>query len=305
MKKFKKILRRVLIIVPTIMLILFVLHKNGLLGNFLNMNNLKNKYLDLSNKTTSIFFEKISEISGKVYKPGPLKFKEFTGLEKGVYLSKTNVIAFTNKERLSNNIDVLKENKKLNLSAQKKLQDMFTNQYFEHDSLEGDGVEDVAQEVGYKNILIGENLALGNFKNEQELVTAWMNSKGHRANILNSKYTEIGVAVGKGLFKGKEVWIAVQHFGTPANVCPLVDESLYNEVTQNQLKIDQLEAEIKEAYDRLPIVAFGGGFLEGKALDEYNNKVTIFNYLLEETKTKTNIYNSQIKSFNECIVKYQ
>jgi uncharacterized protein YkwD len=49
------------------------------------------------------------------------------------------------------------------------------------------GVGDLSKEVGYGYILIGENLALGNFKDEESWWKAWMDSPGHRANIFNNK----------------------------------------------------------------------------------------------------------------------
>ncbi len=303
--KYKKIIRRFLLVLITVFLVVFVLYKNGLIGDLRIFRGLKAQYVDLSKKTTNIILEKIYSITGNASKPGPLTFGEYVNLDKKTYLTKVAIVSLSNKERLSFGLETLKENKKLNLSAEKKLQDIFTNQYFEHDSPTGVKIENLANDVGYKNILIGENLALGNFKNESELVKAWMNSKGHRANILNKKYTEIGVAVGRGLFKGKEVWVAVQHFGTPADVCPIVNESLHEQVLENQNKINEIGEKIEYSYKGLPRAAFGGGFIEGKALDEYNNMVSVYNYLLEENKIKTETYNSQVKSFNECIVKYQ
>jgi uncharacterized protein YkwD len=92
---------------------------------------------------------------------------------------------------------------------------MFENQYFAHESPTGEKVSDLAKKFGYDFLLIGENLAMGNFSSDEDLVLAWMESPGHRENILNEKYQEIGVAVKKGIFEGKEVWIAVQHFGLP------------------------------------------------------------------------------------------
>ena len=67
---------------------------------------------------------------------------------------------------------------------------------------------------------------MGNFKNDQDLVSAWLNSPGHRANILNTRFTEIGTAVLKGFYEGREVWMAVQEFGLPLSSCPNPDSKV-------------------------------------------------------------------------------
>ena len=64
-------------------------------------------------------------------------------------------------------------------------------------------------------------------------MTAWMNSPGHRANILNPHFQEIGVAVGKGMYEGHETWIAVQSFGMPLSACPASDANLKIKIDAN------------------------------------------------------------------------
>lgn len=63
---------------------------------------------------------------------------------------------------------------------------------------------------------LGENIALGDFTSSQMMVNSWMKSPGHRTNILRNDFTETGIAVGKGVFNGREQWIGVQVFGRPA-----------------------------------------------------------------------------------------
>src|SRR5262249_8345343 len=116
-----------------------------------------------------------------------------------VTLTQAGVIKWTNIQRQENGaLPALTVNAKLNESAQLKLKDMFAKQYFEHVSPSGVGPDGLANEVGYAYASIGENLALGNFADDRALVQAWMDSPGHRANILGKSYREIGVAVGKG-----------------------------------------------------------------------------------------------------------
>jgi uncharacterized protein YkwD len=52
----------------------------------------------------------------------------------------------------------------------------------------------LAKKVNYEYVVVGENLAEGDFTSDADLVKGWMDSPGHRANILNTKYEEIGIA---------------------------------------------------------------------------------------------------------------
>ncbi|HYC34592.1 MAG TPA: CAP domain-containing protein, partial [Candidatus Paceibacterota bacterium] len=130
------------------------------------------------------------------------------------------IVTETNNQRKANGLSELGVNELLTRAAQMKLDDMFKNQYFEHESPDGKGPGEVAEAAGYRFLTVGENLALGSFADEKDLVQAWMDSPGHRANILGTQFTEIGIAAKKGMFKGEEVWIAVQEFGKPLSACP-------------------------------------------------------------------------------------
>ena len=130
-------------------------------------------------------------------------------------ISIADIILETNKERRANNLNPLTESPKLNSAADFKMRDMFTRQYFNHYAPDGtSGIAELLVRFGYKYMTAGENLALGNFKNAHELVAGWMASPGHRANILNSSYRDIGVAAGYEVFEGRQTIIAVQIFGS-------------------------------------------------------------------------------------------
>jgi uncharacterized protein YkwD len=82
---------------------------------------------------------------------------------------------------------------------------MAANRYFSHTGLDGDKAWDRATELGYSSNGFGENIARGQ-QTPEAVVNAWMNSSGHRANLLNSKYADIGVGYDDGYW--------VQNFGT-------------------------------------------------------------------------------------------
>ena len=236
-------------------------------------------------------------IQKQVATPEPLRATQETPES---FLTKAGVIALTNSQRAKNGLPALKENARLDESARMKAEDMLKNQYFAHTSPSGVTVSDLAGEVGYEFIAIGENLAMGNFENDEALVQAWMDSPGHRANILNTKYQEIGVAVSKGTFEGKTTWMAVQHFGLPVSVCPKPDENLKTAIdsSQNQMsaifeELKALEAEIKSNPSRSSDYQ--------ARVKQYNDLAAQYNSLVEQNKTIINMYNSQVRAFNECV----
>ncbi|MEK7583160.1 MAG: CAP domain-containing protein [Patescibacteria group bacterium] len=111
---------------------------------------------------------------------------------------------------------VLITNPLLTKAAQLKANDMATKSYFAHTSPAGVTPWYWLDQVGYRYSSAGENLAV-DFIDSSDVHQAWMNSPGHRANILNAGYTEIGIATATGIYKGHETVFAVQFFGKPRN----------------------------------------------------------------------------------------
>ena len=74
---------------------------------------------------------------------------------------------------------------------------MRDNNYFSHDSPRYGSPFEMLQSFGVKYSSAGENIAAGQ-KNAQQVMNDWMNSSGHRANILNKNYTELGVGFVEG-----------------------------------------------------------------------------------------------------------
>lgn len=239
----------------------------------------------------------IQEAEKQISTPEPLRAVKET---EQAFLTKTGVINWTNIQREKYGLPPFRENPKLDLSAAIKVEDMFNNQYFAHYSSTGVGVKDLAESASYEFIAIGENLALGNFENDEALVQAWMDSPGHRANILNTKYQEIGVAVDKGIFEGKSTWLAVQHFGLPLSSCPEPSEALKEEIEINQNKILELEQTLKILQIEIKKMRPRNREDYYQIVDQYNNLVNQYNTLVQDTEILVNKYNNQVKSFNEC-----
>lgn len=243
-------------------------------------------------------------ITNKVETPGALIVSKdyLTNNVKNIKLSIKGIINITNIQRADNGkLTALIENPKLDFSAEKKLQDMFTKGYFEHISPDGVGVSDLSEQAGYEYLIIGENLAMGNFIDDKALLDAWMASPGHRANILNQRYTEIGVAVAKGEYKGDSVWMAVQHFGLPKSACPSIDEVLKGTIDIDQKNIRTMENEIALKKAIIDSGAVAEGMTTNEQINNYNVLVNNYNQLILDIKEKINKFNLGVKSFNACI----
>lgn len=216
-------------------------------------------------------------------------------------LTQQGTIVETNNQRVENNLPILRENIKLNEAAKAKARDMFARQYFEHVSPIGRGPADLAKSADYDYLIIGENLALGNFENDKKLVEAWMNSPGHRANILNNKYTEIGVAVEKGIYEGRSVWMAVQEFGRPASACPKASQALKMKIDNLNNQIDQTAKIIEIKKAELENMSQENIFEFNAKVEEYNNLIQEYNTLIAEAKSAVSVFNSQVRAYNECL----
>ncbi|WP_019155291.1 SafA/ExsA family spore coat assembly protein [Robertmurraya massiliosenegalensis] len=107
------------------------------------------------------------------------------------------VIQLTNQERAKYGLKPLKANWELSRVARYKSADMRDRNYFSHTSPTYGSPFDMIKKFGLSYRSAGENIAAGQTSPEQ-VVQAWMNSEGHRANILNSGYTEIGVGYAEG-----------------------------------------------------------------------------------------------------------
>lgn len=102
------------------------------------------------------------------------------------------VIRLVNEIRVQNGLKALTANWELSRVARYKSQDMVDNRYFSHTSPTYGSPFQMIRAFGLSFRTAGENIAYGQ-RTPQAVVNAWMNSSGHRANILNGSYTQIGV----------------------------------------------------------------------------------------------------------------
>lgn len=106
------------------------------------------------------------------------------------------VIRLINIERTNRGIPALKTNWQLSRVARYKSQDMINKNYFSHQSPTYGSPFDMMKSFGLRFSAAAENIAYGQ-RTAKEVVNAWMNSPGHRANILSRSYTETGVGAAK------------------------------------------------------------------------------------------------------------
>ncbi len=114
------------------------------------------------------------------------------------------VIRLVNQERAKAGLKPLTENAELDKIATLKSEDMAKLNYFSHTSPTYGSPFDMLSQFGVDYTAAGENIAYGQ-KTPAEVMNGWMNSSGHRANILNSNYTRIGVGIAKKS-NGQLVW---------------------------------------------------------------------------------------------------
>ncbi|MCI0542628.1 CAP domain-containing protein [bacterium] len=215
-------------------------------------------------------------------------------------LSGAGIFNFTNKNRAKENLPPLGRNSLLDAAAIIKMNDMFTRGYFEHISPDGKGIIDLAKGVGYRFVSVGENLALGDFGGDEQLVNAWMASPGHRENIMKPNFQEIGIAVGEGMYNGKKTWIAVQEFGRPISACPTLDESLSNQIKANNEQIAEWKKEAEAYRNELEAMSEYNPLYYEKA-KQYNELAKRINALIEETEILVLKYNAQVNIYNACV----
>lgn len=264
---------------------------------------------------------KVAQLKEQILNPGPLRGP--VKLTRASKLDIKEIIKWTNFYRDQEHLPPLTENQILDLVSDNKTNDMFEKQYFDHISPDGKSVADQVKTAGYRFKMVGENLALGDFKNEKELVDAWMASPGHRANILNKDFKEIGVSAKLGQYQGRTTWISVQTFATPAPSCPLPDAKLKKEIDlkiaqsnqvsqllqegnrlieQGNFKIEEGNRIYKETGDRSLAETYWkeGENLQNQGQEKINQAKTL-QFQIQDLSSLISRYNKQVDTYNRCL----
>jgi uncharacterized protein YkwD len=140
----------------------------------------------------------------------------------GSDFSSATLLNGTNGERIKNHQTPLVMNPQLSAAAQAKANDMVTDNYWAHNSPDGQTPWTFIIDSGYQYQEAGENLAYG-FSSASAAITGWMNSSEHRNNLLNSDFQEVGFGVANAAnYQGKgPQTVIVAEYGQPSDATVL------------------------------------------------------------------------------------
>ncbi len=181
------------------------------MNNIFNKNKNKNKFLW---PTVSVVV--IALLISVFFMPFSQKFLKYISSKISQFATviSSSLVMGTNDFRAVNNESALKESSLLNLAAQMKAEDMAKKEYFSHVAPNGDLPWVWFSKVGYDYSYAGENLAI-DFTESSDVTDAWINSAKHKANLLNTNFTEIGIGIATGTYEGHSTTFVVQFFGKP------------------------------------------------------------------------------------------
>ncbi len=215
-------------------------------------------------------------------------------------LNENDILLIVNTERKTQGLGLLTYNKKLAAMALTKAKDMIAKQYFAHVAPDGTDVVMLAERNLYDYLNIGENLAMGDFVSSQDVMTGWMNSPGHRANILNKNYTELGISAIEGNYQGRIVWYAVEEFGRPASTCTKPDDVLQQKIVADEAQIATMQASLDVKLTQMKDPNMDRNTYNAMVAD-YNNIVNVFNSLAASIKAEIIAFNAIVDQFNACL----
>jgi hypothetical protein len=237
-------------------------------------------------------------------------------------LNRESIIDLSNKARGLNGLSALSENQLLNTIAETRAKDMFEKQYFAHVSPTGEQASDVAQRIGYQYKIIAENIASGRFLTNQKVIDGWMQSPGHRKNLLATEVKELGAAIIKGSMSGQETWISVQIFGLQSppvsqETCVAPSQGLLNEIQVKEAEIGGLNDSLKRIKQELDSehtsIETDRRLLSGRSQEQndlsikikaYNEKSNWHNQRVADIKAKALVLQSMINEYNEMLQTY-
>lgn len=135
------------------------------------------------------------------------------------------MLAAVNAQRKAAGQPALAPDPRLDEAAQKHAEDMLARVYYSHDTPEGKHTRDRVGAAGYEADTIGENIAAGH-TDVEEVMDAWLHSPGHRRNLLDGRFTSLGIGVAVGNYEHRYQVLWVQDFASSA--LPAQNLSAYN-----------------------------------------------------------------------------
>lgn len=165
------------------------------------------------------------------------------------------LVILTNQKRAELGLSPLTLNQRLSEAATGKAKDMFTQNYWAHNSPDGKTPWVFIKTAGYNYVFAGENLARG-YTTAADVVSAWMASPDHKKNMLSPNYNDVGFSVDVGKLSGEDTVLVVEMLasGSSGNVAQAItDTQKTEENAQNQTNTPQ--AKVNQANGQKTIVA--------------------------------------------------
>jgi uncharacterized protein YkwD len=137
--------------------------------------------------------------------------------------SSADLLTETNAQRASNGASGLALNSQLNNAAQAKANDMATKNYWSHETPDGTQPWQFITQAGYSYTTAGENLAYG-FDSSATTITGWMNSPGHKANLINNAFHDVGFGIANAedyQGHGQQTIVVAMYGATTAAAAPV------------------------------------------------------------------------------------
>ena len=209
-------------------------------------NNFRSKLLHNSGIIAIIGVILVSNLFIRILDSTPLHILGFTSS-----VTIDEVVRATNEKRVSAGLKPLVYNEKLADAARRKAANMFSENYWAHNSPSGKTPWVWFNDAGYKYVYEGENLAK-DFGSTDRMMEAWMASPTHKENIVSPKYSEIGIAVTPGSIGGQDTVLVVQLFGTQngGSVAPVAQAP-----KESEAPVVAQVAEVKGQETALPVAA--------------------------------------------------
>jgi uncharacterized protein YkwD len=127
---------------------------------------------------------------------------------------RTAMLARVNAARRAAGVRPLATDPRLAAAAQAHAQDMLARAYYDHETPEGQTPRERVESTGYLAHKVGENIAEGQFSVE-EVMSGWLGSSGHRRNLLDPEFRDLGVGLAVGRFEDRLRILWVQEFAVP------------------------------------------------------------------------------------------
>ncbi|MBI4080322.1 MAG: hypothetical protein HY430_00965 [Candidatus Levybacteria bacterium] len=182
------------------------------------------------------------------------KYPQVLGINANI--SSEELLLLTNQKRQENGLQPLIMNQQLSIAASHKAQDMFLKNYWAHNAPEGTTPWVFVKGAGYEYLYAGENLARG-FTNSADVISAWMNSPGHRDNMLSPNYKEIGFAIQTGTLTGDDTVLVVEMLGSQSKIEIAQDVSSAKDTVPavQEGKAQIAEQQEKKSEEQRPLLA--------------------------------------------------